>query len=250
MLEVLIILFLAGALFLLLRHYPEAKQVNFSLSKFNFDKFTDFLKSKKGQKRLLLTSIQPDIAAHIENNVPSMASEFQARVSKVFVEKNPLLLTSLYKAEEAYLANDLREAESQAIEAITKDKRCGEAYIMMGKIAFYRGEFEDAKESYKAALKCNKNLAEAYYGLGKAEAKEDNFTKAIDHLEKSIALEKGNADWYFELGKCYVGVRQYAKAAKVLKKATSIDIDNKDYKTLAAEAEEKQRTHSIYSRLR
>ena len=249
MLEVLIIVFLGIALFLLLRHYPDAKEIKFSLSKIDFSRFQKLLTSRRPHRinDVIATPIQRNlsIAEDGEDDRPA-----QPNVAKVFCEKNPMLLSCLYKAEEAYETNDLREAEAQALEAITKDNRCSEAYVMIGKIAFFRGEFSDAREAYKASLKCNKNLAEAYFGIGMVEMRDDNFTKAIDNMEKAINLEKGNAEWYFELGKSYMEIRQYAKAAKVLKKATSIDIDNKDYKSLAAEAEEKQRTHSIYSRLR
>ncbi|MFA6963538.1 MAG: tetratricopeptide repeat protein [Patescibacteria group bacterium] len=249
MLEVLIIIFLGLALFLLLRHYPDAKEVKFSLSKIDFSRFQKLLTNRRPHK------IDSIIAAPMQRNMTAVESEDdnfapQPKIAKVFSEKSPMLLSHLYKAEEAYEANDLREAEVQALEAIAKDNRCAEAYVMIGKIAFFRGEFADSREAYKAALKCNKNLAEAYFGTGMVEMREDNFTKAIDHMEKAINLEKGNAEWYFELGKSYIEIRQYAKAAKVLKKAASIDIDNKDYKSLAAEAEEKQRTHSVYSRLR
>lgn len=249
MLEVLIILFLGLALFLLLRHYPEAKEIKFSLSRIDFSRFQKLLIYKRRNKNN--NSVIPSIQnAIVMSDISEANSQSQARIAKVFNEKNPMLLSCLYKAEEAFQANDLRESEHQALDAIAKDKRCSEAYVMIGKVAFFRGEFSDSREAYSAALKCDKNLAEAYFGMGRVEAREDNSTKAIDYLEKAIGLEKGNAEWYFELGKSYIEVRQYAKAAKVLKKAASIDIDNKDYKSLAAEAEEKQRTHSVYSRLR
>ena len=249
MLEILIIVFLGIALFLLLRHYPEAREVKFSLSKIDFSRFKKFLSGKRTNRieDILAPSVPPSL---IVRNDEEESLTAKPEMVKVFHEKNPILLSSLYKAEEAFIANDMRVAEEKALEAIGNDKHCAEAYAMIGKIAFFRGEFDDAREAYKAGLRCDRNLAEAYYGLGKIEMRDDNFSKAINNFEKAIGLEKGNAEWYFELGKAYTEIRQYAKAAKVLKKASSIDIDNKDYKTLAAEAEEKQRTHSVYSRLR
>jgi len=158
------------------------------------------------------------------------------------------LAKKLFQANEAFETNDLREAENLAIEAIMQNKRCAQAYLIIGKIAFFRGQFEDAKEAYTTAIKCNRGLGEAYFGLGRTELRDENFSKALDNLQKAIVLEKGHADWYAELGRAYMGVRQYSKAAKVLKRASSLEMDNKEYRDLLIEAEEKQRTHSFYTR--
>ena len=118
MLEVLIIVFLGIALFLLLRHYPDAKEVKFSLSKIDFSRFQKLLTSRKPHK------INDIIAAPMQRNLAAIEEEEivhqpQPSVVKVFTEKNPMLLACLYKAEEAYEANDLREAEVQALEALS-----------------------------------------------------------------------------------------------------------------------------------
>jgi Flp pilus assembly protein TadD len=74
--------------------------------------------------------------------------------------------------------------------------------------------------------------------------RDENLSDGVEYLQKAVTIDRGNAEWYFELGKAFMGVRQFAKAAKALKRAASLDMENKEYKELASEAEDKQRSHA------
>lgn len=245
MLEIIIIFCLAAALFLLLRHYPDAKEFKFPINK---EKFQAFLKriKKPGNKKLQEDAITFEINRGQENVVSPREIE---EISSNYGE-DPEIAELLFQAEKAFMENDLRVAEDKSLEAIGKNKRSAKAYLIIGNVALSRGQFSEAKEAYKTAKKCNPELGEIYFGLGQIDLRNENFAEATENLQKCIALEKGHADWYAELGKAYMEVRQYAKAAKVLKRATSLDIDNKEYRDLATQAEEKHKTHSLYSRQR
>lgn len=242
MLEVIIIICLAVALFLLLRHYPDAKTLAGFFNSAKFGKFfTDFAKSmKKSEAKAMQAEIE-------KNNQIVAPAEVEAAISTFKVD-DPELARALHLANESFNLNDLRDAEDKAIEVISKDKRCAEAYVIVGKVAFSRGQYDDAGDAFKTALKCDDSLGEAHYGLGKIELNNDNLTDSIEHLQKAIILEKGNAEWYADLGKAYMEVRQFAKASKALKKASNLDIDNKEYKDLSAVAENKLRSHSMVYR--
>lgn len=242
MLELVIIFCLGSALFLLLRHYPEAKGIASLIGKI---RFKNPIQRVAKQNHRVVKSIEEEIS---RNNPEIIAPiEIENAVSN-YRENNPELAKLLHLADEAFLANDLREAEAKCLEVIAQNKRSSQAYAIMGRIAYSRGEFDDAKMAFKTSLKCDNECGEAYFYLGKIDLKNENFTGAIEYLQKSIVSEKGHADWYAELGRAYMEVRQYAKAAKVLKRATSLEIDNKEYRDLASDAEEKQRTHALYSR--
>ena len=244
MLEVSIVLCLAAALFLLLRHYPDAKSFKFPISREAFSQFFGRFSTKKGD------SIHEEIALEISKDQANIVSPVEIQNVVESYNENPETAELLCQAEKCYIETDLRGAEDKAIEAINKNKRCAKAYIIVGNVAFTRGQFDEAKEAYKTALKCDDTLAEAYFGLGEVELRLENYTEATDLLMKSVVLEKGHADWYAELGKAYLEIRQYAKAAKALRHAASLDIDNKEYRDLALKAEEKQKSHSLYSRFR
>lgn len=242
MLEVVIIICLAIALFLLLRHYPDAKTLTGFFNSIRFKKY--FGEFARGIKKKDLVAMQAEIE---KNNQVVAPSEVEEALT-TFKVSDPEIARMLHLANEAYSLNDLRAAEDKAIEAISQDKRCAEAYVIIGKIAYSRGQFEDAESAFKTALKCDDELGEAHYGLGKIEFSKDNLTGSLEHLQKAIMLEKGHADWYADLGKAYVEVRQFAKAAKAFKKASNLDVENKEYKDLSNMAEEKIRTHSMVYR--
>ena len=242
-LEIIIVFCLAVALFLLLRHYPDAQGFKFPVNRENF---SNFVGRFKGAKRRNATE---NVTFEISKDQQQIVSpaEIEEAVEQ-YKEENPETAEALIQAEKAYAENDLRTAEDKAIEAIGQNKRCFKAYVIIGDIAYSRGQFPEAKEAYKAAIKCNPSSGEAFFGLGEIEFRAENYTGAIDYLLKSVILEKGHADWYAELGKAHMEIRQYAKAAKALRRSASLDIDNKEYRELASQAEEKQRTHSIYTR--
>lgn len=246
--EIIIIICLGLALFLLLRHYPETGERNLTTEsrkkiKQVFSYFSRFKKEKK------VRSFEKSIETVIDEGKGEIVAPAELEdATKKFHEPDPEIAEALLKAEQSLEIGELRDSEDKALEVVAKNKRSAFAYLVLGKVAFSRGQFEDAKDAFKTALKCDRGLAEAFYYLGRIDLRNENMTGAIDNLQKSIYAEKGHADWYAELGKAYMEVRQYAKAAKVLKRASSLDIDNKEYRDLASEAEDKQRTHSVYTR--
>lgn len=201
--------------------------------------------TKKREKEL--EKIQEEIAKGQENIIPPRdINEAQKR----FNEMDPELARTLFEADQALESEDLRTAEELALEALKKDKRSAQSYVIIGRVASLRGHFEDAKEAYKTAIKSNGELGEAYFGLGEIELRGEDYTKAIEHLQRAVILDRSQPAWHAALGRAYMEVRQFAKAAKALKRATVLDIDNKDYRELAMQAEEKQRSHAQAFRIK
>ena len=252
MLESAIIVILAAAFFLVLRHYPEVSEKKNPFWKdwqkrlFLATKTFIAQKKKRQIERIKQEISRPEAELTIDNisRLPELS------IQQKYTNFPPELVRILCAADEALIANDLREAEDKAIEVITKDKRCAGAYIIIGKVAFSRGEFDDAREAFKTALKCDGEQAEAYYGLGQINHREENYHECIDNYSNALNLEKGKADWYAGFGQVYMEIRQFAKAAKAFKKAAAIDIENREYKDLATEAEEKQRAHASVARMK
>ncbi|OQA04953.1 MAG: tetratricopeptide repeat protein [bacterium ADurb.Bin400] len=237
MLEILIILSLALALFLMLRNFPLASNEP---------------KNEEGEEMGLLNNLfkkREEIIEEIQEEIKRGQEDVVAPVEinmaqQRYMEHNPEIAKMLYAADQALAAEDLREAEEKALEAIMKDKRSAQAYVILGKISRMRGDFDDAKEAFKTAIKCNPELGEAYYGLGDMYLKNESYAEAIEYLQKAVILERGQPEWHASLGKAYLEVRQFAKASKAFKRAANLDIDNKEYRDLAIEAEEKYRSHS------
>lgn len=262
MLEVGIIICLAISLFLALRNFPKTAQLVPSAEEpesFAIPQLISVQEEKKGFMTNILKNFFKNIhkekaeeireAINSEKEVISPSDINQAK--QEYNQTDPEVARFLIESSNAFDQNDMRMAEELALEAISKDKKCGQAYAIMGKVAFHRGSLSDAKDAFKTALKCDADNAEAYYGLGMIKLRDENYTEAIDDLQKAVNIDRSTPEWYAELGKVYMEVRQFAKAAKALKRAASLDIDNKEYKDLASEAEDKQRAHaSVYRKMR
>jgi len=247
LLEIGIIICFAIVLFLILHNFPNTKEDKTG-AEMSEKKSTNFWKKLSfGKKKNNSDAIQKAIDAAKEMIIPPSETE-NAQVK--FKEDDPEIAKFLFEADSALEKSDLREAEEKAIDAVSKNKKCGKAYEIIGNVALQRGAFDEAKQSFKTSIKCNPEMGGAYFGLGQIDLKNENFTEAIENLQRAVALDRSKADWYCELGKAYMEVRQFAKAAKALKRATSLDIDNKRYKELAAEAEEKQRAHAAAFRMK
>ena len=247
MLEIGIIICLSGALFLALKNFSKTaspeEEGGIAETPIKKDSWIKRIFSPKPKDSDIISAIDKNKI----NIIPP--SEINKAIAN-FNEDDPEIAKHLYEADLALMRNDLREAEEQAIEALSKDKKCAPAYVIVGKVAKERGSFAEARESYLAALKCDHEIAEALFGLGSIDFREENYTAAIDYLQKAVAIERGHADWYAELGKALLQVRQFAKAAKALKKAATLDFDNKEYKILASEAEEKMKNLSRVYRMK
>lgn len=247
--EVSIIICLAIALFLVLRRYPEAtERKRIRKIKINTAKiFAFFHKFLVQNKERIMHEIKQEIIAKQPETL--LVEEPEVEIDP-YAELKPEIAKVLYEADEFLINNDLREAESRAIDAISKDKHCGHAYVIVARVALSRGEFDDAREALNVALKCDDQLAEAYLYLGRVCLRQENYQDALENTLGAVSLDRSNADWYAQLGEIYLGIRQFAKAAKAYKKAAAIDITNREYKDLASEAEEKQRAHASVSRMR
>ncbi len=254
MLEIAIIICLAVILFLVLKNFPKTADFNaeensllelkkeVSNQEMKKPFFSKFFKQKSSlDKSDIIEEISKDNSKVI---APLEINEAQ----KAYKESDPEVAKILYEADLALEKGDLREAEEFALKAVVMDKKSSHAYVIIGQVAFSRGAFDDAKEAFKTALKCNPEAGEAYFGIGQIELRNENYSQALEALQKAVNMNRGIALWYAELGRAYMQVRQFSKATKALKRAASLDIDNKEYKELASEAEDKQRSHSAVYR--
>ena len=241
--EAIIIISLAVAFYLVLRHYPEAKGEE--SGGFNLRQLFSKLSARRRKK------LQGYIEEEIKKGQEDLIAPIEIDEAKTkFHAYNDDLARLLYEAEKALSENDLRKSEEMALSALSLDRRCSYAYVIIGNVSLERGQFSEAREAYGTAIKCDNEEAEAYFGLGLILVKEENLSNAVENLYKAVSLDRSHANWYAELGKAYSELRQFAKAAKYFKKAASLDIENNEYKKLVSEAEEKQRSHAHVARMK
>lgn len=238
MLEVGILICVALILFLLIRNFPVGED-SLELPKEN--KLKKFL-SKLFQKRR--ERAEENILRSFEGNPEIISPKDIEDVKESYDIEDPEIAKLLFEANDALTEGNLPQVEEKSLEAISKDKRCDQAYVFIARVALAKKQVSDAKEALETAIKCNPDNGLAHAILGEIFLDQEKYTDAINYFQKAVNLDRNNADFRAGLGKAFMMVRQYSKAAKALKRAASLDIDNKEYKELALEAEEKQRSHA------
>lgn len=243
MLEVGIIICIAAIIILLLRKYPGNRPS---------------LIAKPAKKKVNMPSLhvnrlfarkrhieEDEIRESLEEDQQQIVSPREIEEAKQeFDAEDPEIAKLLRAADEAIRTQDYNTAEEKAIEVLSLDQRCDQAYSFVAYVALKRGELENAAVAAKTALKCNPESAEAYAVIGEIDLTREKYTEAIDNLLKAVMQNRNKASWYGLLGQAYMEVRQFAKSAKAFKRAASLDLDNREYRRLASIAEEKQQSHS------
>lgn len=238
MLEIGIIICVALILFLLIRNFPLDETETLIHKESKLKKFLSNLFKKRREK------MEQNIMKSLDNSAELISPREIEDAKESYDTQDPEIAKLLHEANEACEIGDFDCVEEKSLEAIGKDKRCDQAYVFIAKVALSKHQLSDAREALEMSLKCNSDNAMAHATLGEIFLEQEKFTDSIIHFQKAVNIERNNPVFRAGLGKAYMMVRQYSKAAKSLKRAASLDIDNKEYKELALEAEEKQRSHA------
>ncbi len=100
--------------------------------------------------------------------------------------------------------------------------------IVAGKAALEKGDFLTAISKFRDAVDKNKKNPEAYILLGTALVKADSLDQAVQTLVQARELDTANASVYALLGDVYSKQKIYRAAMDQYKKASDIDTKNKD----------------------
>ena len=242
MLEIAIIVVVTLILFLILKNFPMTKESGAGVVRKKNNYFGKISEKFFGQFR---KKNEEEIKKALSTDAEKVVSPKEIiDAKKSFWTDDPEIAKILYEANKAILDSNYTKAEKKAIEALSKDKRCDQAYVFIAQVAMNRKKYEEAMESAKAALKCNKTNASAHAILGECNYLGEKYSDSIESYQKAVNVDHNRAEWQAGLGKAYLEIRQFSKATKALKRASSLDIDNKEYKDLASFAEDKQRMHT------
>lgn len=245
MLEIAIIVTIAAILLIMLKNYPKTKNSVLLDDTIKIKKEGAMFKfwqkyiSRKNQRE------EAEIINTLKSGQSGIVSPREIEdAQNSFDAADPEVAKILFEANEALELKDYKTVEEKSIEALSKDKRCDQAYAFIAKVALERKDLSDAEEACKTAIRINPENILAHSILGEIYLSRERYSEAIIEFQKSVNLDRNDAACQAGLGKAYMEVRQFSKAAKALKRASSLDIDNKEYRDLAFEAEEKQRTHA------
>jgi len=118
------------------------------------------------------------------------------------------------------------EAAKEARSALTIDSRIPEAHFLLGEVAIYHANLDEAIGELKKEIEMNPTFAMAHYRLGDAYGRQDKWDEAVAPLERSIWLNPNYSGPFILLGKAYLKRKELANAEGVLRHALRLDPQN------------------------
>lgn len=116
----------------------------------------------------------------------------------------------------------LMEAEELAKKAIENDPRQGNAYYVLARIYYLKGDKILAEQYARKAIELYPDMALAQALLGLILAETEKVEQAIPHLEKVVELSPSNAPGWLNLGLAYYQKGELDKAKEAMKKAIGL----------------------------
>lgn len=124
----------------------------------------------------------------------------------------------LFRAGEAYSLFEKNSDPAEAIrlldEAVKKDNKLADAYIVKGDILAAKNEGGPAVTAYEYALMAKPNYAVANNKIGQIYLRGKSYNQALDYYKKAIEADPSFAPAYKDLAELYFLARQYKRAAE------------------------------------
>jgi tetratricopeptide (TPR) repeat protein len=111
----------------------------------------------------------------------------------------------------------------KATKAIQENPKSGQAFFLLGRTQFYRGQDAAALEAFGKAIERSPSLAEAWFFRGLTFVYMRQPNKAQSDLEQAIRLSPQESRYWFELGKLHERAGMNDAATTALEKAVSLD---------------------------
>ena len=124
----------------------------------------------------------------------------------------------LFRAGEAYTLFDKNSDPAEAIrlldEAVKRDNKLADAYIVKGDVLSKRNEGGPAVTAYEYALMAKPNYAVANNRIGGIYLRGKSYNQALDFYKKAIEADPEFAPAYKDLAELYFLAQQYKRAAE------------------------------------
>ncbi|HOO77971.1 MAG TPA: tetratricopeptide repeat protein [bacterium] len=124
-------------------------------------------------------------------------------------------------AEADLVLGDREAAGEAAARAVALDPRSYRGLVILGQLAFGKGEYSTAREFYRRAWESDRSLAPAEYGLGMVALQEGKLVEAEQFLRRACAHAPGFADAEYNLGVVFERGGRTEEAEGVFRKLVS-----------------------------
>lgn|GEM_PF-2889234 len=111
-----------------------------------------------------------------------------------------------------------RTARDAFIESDAAPREVGEAMYWIGRVHYYNGELDEARDSLRDAISRNPASGDAYYVLGQVEFESESLEAAASAYEKATEVHPKNPDSWFSLGETLAQLGRKKPAREALDK--------------------------------
>lgn len=117
-------------------------------------------------------------------------------------------------------------AGEYARKAAAIDSRLPLVHLLLGEIALFKAQTQQAREEFQEEIKLNPGHAGTYERLADAYLREGDMHEPEALLKRSLLLDPNSTGPYILLGKLEIRKKEYAQAATYLEKAARMDPGN------------------------
>lgn len=243
---VLIVLSIAGIIFIVLRKSPEV---------------TAFFKKTDRLRPILLKAARRFWHFVLEVKGLTRYSHFPKTFPKIHLPKTkfPFLTPAdsveayLDRAQESFEKGDFQDAERKFIKAIEKDPHNEEAFDGLGKLYLAQKKNGEAIETYKFLTKHYPKNDGYFSKLGQSYHSQKLYDQAVEAYEQAIALSPDNANRYVNLGLVLEAKKHLEEAILNYRKAVDLENGNTHFLMVLAEAlmkkDEREEAESILEKI-
>jgi predicted Zn-dependent protease len=130
------------------------------------------------------------------------------------------------KAQRAYSAGKLDEAEKSANESLSIYPWNPQAIMLLGLLALQKRNTGQAIEYFQKAIDLDPNYGPPYMAMGAIYNSLGKYDEAAHATERAVAIAPTAWQGYFEMARAYVGKGMYQQALQVAEKAQSLGAGN------------------------
>src|SRR3989344_7765628 len=238
--QLLIILSLAGIIYIVLRRTPEVTRFPMPVLLKNIFRttreFLGFLLQKLWHFVLEVKEISKKThpLAHLPKSFPRFS--FPKPKLPVFFKSTDSPEFFISQGEAALDREDFPEAERNFIKAIKKDPASEQAFASLGRLYISQHKDDEAVQTFKFLARNHPDNPSYHGSLGQAYHNSKLYDKAIACFETAIELEPTNPGRYINLGLTLEAKRHLEEAILNYRKAVDLESENSQFVLILCEA--------------
>lgn len=146
--------------------------------------------------------------------------------------------TPLGQAQESIQKGEYQAAEDILVPHIIKHTKDTKAYMLLGRVALAKQEWNEAMEIFKQAIRINSDTPGSYAGLGFAALKAGRYTRALEALQRAHDADPENVKVLHNLLHIAQRMDNRVLQHSVLERLSKLEPENEEYATALKHFEE------------